>query len=149
MAYHAHMEQYISNQVRVWKLQKEAIDSIDFKPKSAKGTKPFITISREYGSGAYQVAEKLIILLNEKFKNDHNWAAYDRNLLEKIANDMGLSESLAQTLTTNARNKMTELFQTTSVHFRLRLLYTESLRKLQECLLTTGMLYWQGELQPG
>jgi len=144
MAYHAHMEQYISNQVRFWKLQKEAIDSIDFKPKSAKGTKPFITISREYGSGAYQVAEKLIILLNEKFKNDHNWAAYDRNLLEKIADDMGLSESLAQTLTTNARNKMTELFQTTFSSFPPQVAVYRKLAEITRMLAYNGHVVLAG-----
>ena len=140
MAYHANMEKYIGNQVRYWKLQKEAIDSIDFKPKSAKGTKPFVTISREYGAGAYMVGEKLIMLLNETYNHEHNWAAYDRNLLDRIVNDMGLSESLAQTLTTNARNKMTEFFQTTFSTFPPQVAVY---RKLAE---TTRILAYNGHV---
>ncbi len=144
MAYHANMEQYISNQVRFWKLQKEAIDSIDFKPKSAKGTRPFVTISREYGAGAYMVAEKLISMLNENFKNEHSWAAYDRNLLEKIANDMGLSEALAQTLTTNARNKMTELFQTTFSTFPPQVAVYRKLAEITRMLAYNGHVVLAG-----
>ncbi len=144
MAYHANMDKYIGNQVRFWKLQKEAIDSIDFKPKSARGTKPFVTISREYGAGAYQVAEKLIVILNEKYNHEHNWAAYDRNLLEKIGNDMGLSEALAQTLTTNARNKMTELFQTTFSTFPPQVAVYRKLAEITRMLAFNGHVVLAG-----
>ncbi|HOP63324.1 MAG TPA: cytidylate kinase-like family protein [Spirochaetota bacterium] len=144
MAYHANMEKFIGNQVRYWKLQKEAIDSIDFKPESAKGTKPFVTISREYGAGAYMVAEKLIMILNEKYNHEHNWAAYDRNLLDRIANDMGLSESLAQTLTTNARNKMTELFQTTFSTFPPQVAVYRKLAEITRILAYNGHVVLAG-----
>jgi len=144
MAYHAHMEQFISNQVRFWKIQKEAIDSIDFKPKSAKGSRPFVTISREYGSGAYNVAEKLIDIFNKNNDHEYNWAAYDRNLLEKISNDMGLSESLSQTLTTNARSKMTELFQTTFSTFPPQVAVYRKLAEITRMLAYNGHVVLAG-----
>ncbi len=142
MAYHTNMEKYITSQVRYWKIQKEAIDS-DFKPKT-KEIKPFVTISREYGAGAYQVAEKVIELLNKEQNGEHPWAAYDRNLREKIANDMGLSESLAQTLTTSARNKMTELFQTTFSTFPPQVAVYRKLAEITRMLAYNGHVILAG-----
>ena len=120
MGYHsASMLMYIDAQVKYWKDQKDAIDHVEVKdqPRSASGQKPFVTISRQYGAGAYDVGEKLISILNEKFKTDPAWAAYDRKLLDKLEDDLGLSDSLAATLTDNARGKLTDLLQTSFTKF--------------------------------
>jgi len=107
------MMMYIDAQVKFWKDQKEAVDHVEVKEKS----KPFVTISRQYGAGAYDVGEKLVTLLNERMKPEHAWAAYDRKLLNKVEDDLGLSDSLAGTLTDNARSKLTDLIQTTFSKF--------------------------------
>lgn len=106
------MEQHISKQVAFWSQQKNVIESIDDKPR-----KPFITVSREYGIGAFEVSGKIVDALNNLKKSEPEWAAYDKNLLDKIAQDLGLSKSLANTLTSNARSQLTELFQTSFSKF--------------------------------
>jgi len=106
------MEQHIRNQVSVWEKQKNVIEDIEEKP-----SKPFVTISREYGVGAFEVAGKLVDTLNSMKKFVPEWAAYDRELLNKVSEDLGLSRSLANTLTSNARNQLTELFQTSFSKF--------------------------------
>lgn len=106
------MEQHIRNQLSFWEQQKNVIDSIEAKPR-----KPFITLSREYGVGAFEVAGKLVETLNARTKCTPEWAAYDKDLLNKVSEDLGLSKSLADTLTSNARNQLTELFQTSFSKF--------------------------------
>lgn len=120
MGYHsASMMRCIDAQVKYWKDQKEAIDQVEVKdkPRFASGHKPFVTISRQYGAGAYDVGEKLVSLLNEKLSPVPHWAAYDRKLLDKLEKDLGLSEFLAATLTDNARGKLTDLLQTSFSKF--------------------------------
>ncbi len=107
MAYHK-MDQYINNQVRFWHQQKEEVEKIG---KEAKAV-PFVTISREYGAGGYEVAEKLVTMINEEYSPEPLWAAYDKDLLDKLSDDMGLSKPLSDTLTHDARTKITEFFQT-------------------------------------
>lgn len=116
MGYHsASMMRFVDAQVKYWKDQKEAIDHVEVKGASAQ--KPFVTISRQYGAGAYDVAEKLVSILNEKMKSEPKWAAYDRKLLDKLEKDLGLSEHLAATLTDSARGKLTDLLQTSFSSF--------------------------------
>ncbi len=120
MGYHsASMMKYIDAQVKYWKDQKDAIDHVEIKdkPRSASGHKPFVTISRQYGAGAYDVGEKLVSILNERLKPVPEWAAYDRKLLDRLEKELGLSESLAATLTDSARGQLTNLLQTTFSKF--------------------------------
>jgi len=112
MAIRKSMEQLISKQVTFWSQQKNVIESIDDDPR-----KPFITISRQYGVGAFEVAGKIVDAINNLKKSEPEWAAYDKNLLDKIVEDLGLSRSLADTLTSNARSQLTELFQTSFSKF--------------------------------
>ncbi|MCU0847062.1 MAG: cytidylate kinase-like family protein [Spirochaetes bacterium] len=101
------MEKYINSQVTWWRQQKAKIDKVE-----KKSIFPFITISREYGCGGYELALKLIEILNTEHKHDPLWAAYDRQLLERVMEDMGLSSSLTETLTNKARADLTNLIQT-------------------------------------
>ncbi len=114
MAYHKSMDKYINGQVRFWNHQKEAIDSLESKPGKGRS---FVTVSREYGCGAFEISEKLVEVINENYNPEPIWAAYDRNLLNKLGEDMGLSESLMDTLTNNAHKKLTEFFQTSFSKF--------------------------------
>ncbi len=111
---YAPMEKYLSAQVKYWQQMKEQISAKEIEKKKHL---PFITISREYGCFGYNLAEKLIKLLNEEYNPEPVWAAYDRKLLEKIMEDMGLSQSLTETLTNNARKTLTNLLQTTFSKF--------------------------------
>jgi len=107
MAYHK-MDQYINTQVRYWNQQKEEVEKIGQEAKDV----PFVTISREYGAGGYEVAEKLVEMINKEYNPEFSWAAYDKDLLNKLSEDMGLSKPLSDTLTHDARRKVTEFFQT-------------------------------------
>ncbi len=78
---------------------------------------PFITISREYGCCGYMVAQKVSEILNEEFKPEPLWAAYDKKILEKLMIDTGLSSSLIDTLTNKARSRLADLIQTTFSNF--------------------------------
>lgn len=101
------IDKYINAQVIYWKQQKEKL------PVPEKSNRlPFITISREYGCGGYEVAKKLAEILNDELKQTPQWAAYNRELLDRVMDDMGLSQSLAETLTGTARSGLTNLLQT-------------------------------------
>lgn len=107
----AAIDRYITAQVTFWKKQREQLD------EPVKSNKlPFITISREYGCNGYQVAEKIVEILNAQNPTPP-WAAYNKNLLEKLMEDTGLSSSLIETLTSQARNKLTDMIQTSFSSF--------------------------------
>jgi len=108
----AAVDRYMNAQVIYWKKQKEHLD----EPEKVNKL-PFVTISREYGCGGYEVASKLTDIFNNEFKPEPLWAAYDKKLLEKLMIDTGLSSSLIDTLTGKARNKLTNLIQTTFSSF--------------------------------
>jgi hypothetical protein len=105
------IDRYITAQVTFWKKQREQLH------EPIKSNKlPFITISREYGCNGYQIAEKIVEILNSQNPNPP-WAAYNKNILEKLMQDTGLSSSLIETLTSQARNKLTDMIQTSFVPF--------------------------------
>lgn len=138
MGYHQAMQKYIDSQVRYWKERKDAIESVESKEHVDKKNKPFITLSREYGVGAFELSEKVVKIINEKYKTEPEWAAYDRNLLDKIMNDLGLSESLAQTLTNNSRKKMTDFLQTSFSTFPPQVAVYRKLVETIRTLAITG-----------
>jgi hypothetical protein len=56
-----------------------------------------VTISRQTGSGAHIVAEKLAALLQAQTPKDARpWTVFDRNLVEKVLQDHDLPERLAR-----------------------------------------------------
>ncbi len=107
MAYHK-KDHHIDTQVRYWNHQKEEVKKIGQEAPPV----PFVTISREYGAGGYEVAARLTDLLNEEFNPDPAWSAYDKDLLDKLSKDMGISKALLDTLSHDARKKVTEFFHT-------------------------------------
>jgi len=105
-------QSYIDSQVKQWQHQKNKVEmGVDAKPA------PFITISREYGSGGYEIAESIIKILNKGKNENQLWVAYDKALLEKIMDDMGFTSTLTDTLTNNARKQLTNLIQTSFSKF--------------------------------
>lgn len=127
------MEQHIRNQITYWEHQKNVIESIEEKPQ-----KPFITISREYGVGAFEVSEKIVNNLNSLRKFTPEWASYDKELLDKLSQDLGLSKSLADTLTSNARNQLTELFQTSFSKFPTQVAVYRKLAEIVRTMAYNG-----------
>lgn len=138
MGYHQAMQKYIDGQVRYWKERKDAIEKVDFKDQAERKNRPFITLSREYGVGAFELSEKIVHLINEKFKPVPEWASYDRKLLDKIMDDLGLSKSLAETLTDGARKKMTDFLQTSFSTFPPQVAVYRRLVEIIRTLAVTG-----------
>ena len=90
----------VSYQEDHWKQRKRSVDM------SEEDALPFVTISREYGCLGYALGEALAELLNSGRKNERRWDLYDRNLLDRLMEDMHLSRELAETLTSRAQSSM-------------------------------------------
>ena len=54
-------------------------------------SRPVITLSREAGTKAGDVARRLVTLLNEDVPEDRRWSSYDKELIERVAKEHGLS----------------------------------------------------------
>lgn len=132
------MQTYINSQVKYWQQQKEKIDTPEIKATDPKESLPFVTISREYGCGAYEIAKNLAELLNQDSNQNPPWAAYDKEILDKIMNDMGISSSLAKTLTNRAKKTLTDLLQTSFSKFPSQVTIYKKLVETERLLATNG-----------
>lgn len=108
----AAIDKYMNAQAIYWQKQK-----FQHEEPEKINRLPFITISREYGCCGYQVANRIADIFNNEYKPEPLWAAYDKKLFERMMTDTGLSSSLVDTLTNKARNKLTDLVQTTFSNF--------------------------------
>mgnify|MGYP001098873558 CR=1 FL=1 len=72
---------------------------------------PFITISREVGAGAHELAHRLVEHLNEVDPGEVPWTAWDRELVEKVAADHNISQELIESLGTREYNWLTDLIE--------------------------------------
>ena len=127
------MESTLSNQVNLWKSKKNKIEL------ESESKLPFITISREYGCGGYAVAKEIINLINKNInKSEMQWGAYDRYILDKVMEDMGLSKALAETLTNNAQKSITSFFQTTFSKFPPQVAIFKNMVKTIKILAENG-----------
>lgn len=59
--------------------------------------RPFITITRQEGAGAIELAQSLTTHLNQA-DADPPWKAYDRELIEQVAQDHGIAQDLIASL---------------------------------------------------
>ena len=98
------LEKMIQKQVMYWENYKKADDAKTEIPR------PFITISREYGCAITPFSRLLAEKLNEH-DNGESWQAYDKNLIDEIVKDTGISEKLIETIDTKKREEMTELMR--------------------------------------
>lgn len=132
------IDKVISSQIKYWRQQREKTGKVPRPPQGLKETLPFITISREYGCGGFEVAEEVAAILTREYRQKPPWAAYDRRVLEMIMKDMGLSSSLAETLTSGARAEMTNLFQTTFSKFPAQVAVYRKLAETVRTLAANG-----------
>jgi len=102
---------HINSQFNFWLQQRERTGKK--KPETAPKMRntPFVTISREYGCGGFEIARALASAINKQIKPLPEWVAYDRKVLEAVMDDLGLNEKLAHSLTSRERESMTELFR--------------------------------------
>ncbi len=99
------LDKAIAYQEKNWKQRKNSVDM------GEKNALPFLTISREYGCLAHSVGDEISGILNKEYPHDPIWTVYDRNLLDRIMNDMHISFQLAETLTDKARGSMADFLQ--------------------------------------
>jgi hypothetical protein len=71
------MQTYIDAQVHHWQQKK---NQINLTEEQMDINLPFLTLSREYGSGGYEVASRITETLNREGRNN-TWAAYDKALM--------------------------------------------------------------------
>ncbi len=69
---------------------------------------PFITISRQFGCGAFPLAEAIAEELMKRDPEKLPWAVYDKALVEKIAQDHQMSEEIVSSLGKKLRSEMEE-----------------------------------------
>ena len=71
---------------------------------------PFITISREFGCEALPLAQRLVEILNERCRPVYPWVAYDREVIDKVAQEMHLSREIVESIDGHRRSEISELF---------------------------------------
>lgn len=132
-------ENVLSSQIKYWKQQKTDIEArAEIPPEKKLNRYHFITISREYGCGGYEIAAALTELLNNGRSLQPEWAAYDRVVLEKISEDMGLSRELTDTLTSSSRKQVTSFFETTFASYPSQLSVYRRLSEAIRALAAQG-----------
>jgi cytidylate kinase len=92
-----------------------AVRAVPREPKGVlsapRGTLPFVTISREPGSGAWTLAQEIADGLNQLQPDPaHPWTAWDGQLVEKVAQDHHLSRELVEALVQADHNWLGDFF---------------------------------------
>lgn len=72
------------------------------------GIAPFFTISRQFGCGAFPLAEALAEKLLRQDNSQIPWAVYDQALVQKIADDHKLKKDLVESLSSKLRTEIEE-----------------------------------------
>jgi|YNPNPStandDraft_1061719.scaffolds.fasta_scaffold18605_2 cytidylate kinase len=100
-------DQYIAAVVNQW--EKE----IRQQRPAAEAPRPFVTISRQYGCMAVELGMRLAGRLNEhRGPSDSMWTVYDREIVQRIADDLHISQRLIELLTEHSRARLTEYLDT-------------------------------------
>jgi hypothetical protein len=98
------LEQRIESQLRV---------ADRMRAQRQVGPAPFLTITRQYGCGAFELAEKLSPRLAELEHLPHDsWQVYSRQIIEEISSELHLTEKLVQGLDIHVRSGLEEFFDT-------------------------------------
>ena len=70
-----------------------------------------VTIAREAGTGAPRIAARVCELLNERHgAGEQPWLAYDKNLVQKVAEEHELAEDVIRKLDEHDQNTLDEIF---------------------------------------
>ncbi len=102
------LDKYITAQVKYWQQQKNSLTSHPEK----KNLRQFITINREYGCSGYSIAQEAVALLNDSAMTPEPlWAAYERQVLDRVIEEMDLSSNLVKTLTDDAMRDLTDILK--------------------------------------
>lgn len=70
---------------------------------------PCITISRQTGSGSYEVSEKLINILQSKTKDPENpWTYFNKDLIKKVIEEFKLPKGFSNYIAENKYNHISD-----------------------------------------
>jgi cytidylate kinase len=72
--------------------------------------RPFVTISRQPGAGAWTLAQRLIERLNAQAPGDPPWSCWEKELVEKVAAEHHIARELVQSLGERSRSWLEEAF---------------------------------------
>lgn len=72
----------------------------------------FVTVSRQPGAGTISFSHRLAERLNQDGQND--WSAWDRELVEKVSAEHGISKEIIEMIPDRRHNWLDELLQTFS-----------------------------------
>lgn len=100
----ANLEARIAAHVHAWERAKQTGQLL------ATGTYPFVTISREFGCEGVAVALRLADVLNERCRRFFTWVAYEKELLDKVAQELHLHREIVENIGGKRRDEMSELF---------------------------------------
>lgn len=102
------LDKYISAQVKYWEQKKNTLTA----PEERKSLRQFITISREYGCSGYSIGKKIAETLNSvEPAPSPLWAAYERQVLDRVMQEMELSSHLVKTLTDDALRDLSDILK--------------------------------------
>jgi hypothetical protein len=102
------LDKYISAQVKYWEQKKNTLTA----PEERKSLRQFITISREYGCSGYSIGKKIAETLNAvEPAPSPLWAAYERQVLDRVMEEMELSSHLVKTLTDDALKDLSDILK--------------------------------------
>ncbi len=102
------LDKYINAQVKYWQQQKHSLTI----PPEKKSLRQFITISREYGCSGYGIAKEIVSIMNGgDTAPEPLWAAYERQVLDRVMEEMELSSHLVKTLTDDALRDFSDILK--------------------------------------
>jgi cytidylate kinase len=77
--------------------------------------RPFVTISREAGAGGRTIGSLLVTRLNELDLGEPPWSLWDKDLVEKVAQEHHISKELIESLESSHKPWMQEFLSTLSM----------------------------------
>jgi len=98
------LESRISAHVQAWQKVKPLANQRRLE------TYPFVAISREFGCEALPLSRQLVQTLNDRCHPSIPWVSYDRELLDKVAEELHMQREILDMLDGGRRDEMSELF---------------------------------------
>ena len=100
----ANLEARITAHVHAWEKAKQAGQPL------APETFPFVTVSRDFGCEALPLSARLVEILNERCRPFFTWVAYDKEVLDQVADELHLRHGVVESIDGKRRSEMTGLF---------------------------------------
>src|ERR1017187_718412 len=94
----------IAAHVHAWEMVKPLGD------KRRLETYPFVAISREFGCEALPLSQHVVQALNERCHPSVPWVSYDRELLDRVSEELHIQRAILDMLDGHRRDEMSELF---------------------------------------